>query len=167
MLSGGKNRNPVVLATHSDGALDAVVVWLELFIGERPVVFDPIHGMLPEVGRRVAQHHGVPMQRAPAQHANAIHGDGVGIGVPDGVGDVSGIEQCLLLRAEATKLHVVRPTMRSELMRRDFGSRFEQENLGTRFAKFLGDDSPGGAGADHARVVDCCRQCLATSSLTA
>ena len=68
----GKFCQPFARADDADEALGFAIEGCELLIGERPVGFDAVQRSLAEVVFGKAQRDTVPVQAAPAEHANPV-----------------------------------------------------------------------------------------------
>ncbi len=64
VAAGGQGFNAVVIAADADHLFNALVVRGEFFVGQRPVDIDAVETVFAEVGGRVAQDYGVPMNGA-------------------------------------------------------------------------------------------------------
>src|SRR5688572_15820410 len=64
-------RQAFVRSEQADVAIDAVVVRLEIVVGDRPVVAETIEALAPEVVGTEAQRDAAPVIGAPAEHACA------------------------------------------------------------------------------------------------
>lgn len=154
VAAGGEGFYTVVVAADADHLLDALVIGRELVVGERPIDVDAVEAVFAEVGGRVAEDDGVPVNGAASEDTDAVDADVVGLLVADGVFEVGGIEELLLFAAKAAELHVGGPAVGAEAAGFDFGSGFEEDDFRAAFAEFLGDDSACGAGPDDADVVE-------------
>src|SRR6188472_2463892 len=62
-------RQSFVRPEQANVAIDAVVVGLEVFVGDRPVIAKTVETLAPEIIRTKAQRNAAPVIGAAAQHA--------------------------------------------------------------------------------------------------
>src|SRR5262245_24640387 len=134
-------------------ALGVTVKRRDLFIAQRPVLFDAVKRALAKIVGREPQADGVPMKRAPAERADAIDADPVSA-ILDRPPDVVAVKRSLFEKPESAFRQIVRPVVNVQVFKAAFASGLDQDRVGAGCGQFFGHKASGRAGADDERVVD-------------
>src|SRR5262245_51942067 len=134
-------------------ALGVTVKRRDLFIAQRPVLFDAVKRALAKIVGRKPQADGVPMKRAPAERADAVDADPVPA-ILNRVPDVVAVKRSLFEKPEAALGQIVRPVVYVEVFKAAFVSGLNQDWGGAGGSQRFDHKAAGRAGADDERVVD-------------
>src|SRR5690242_21018191 len=78
ILAVGNNVHVLARAGDADHFLDVGIVGRDLLIADRPVFLDAFDAALAEIALGKTEAHGVPVNGAAADRADAVHADVVG-----------------------------------------------------------------------------------------
>ena len=152
-LARRQNFKTIVVAANSDDLLNALIVRCYFLIGDGPVFLDALHGPFFEIPRRITQRDRIPMHGSSADDTHPVHADLIGIGVADGLDNVSLIERRLLFGPQTAVRQLVGPFVRGKLCVRHLAPGFEDDNFGAPLAKFFSHHAAGGTRPDNANVI--------------
>src|SRR5262245_59363337 len=134
-------------------ALGVTVKRRDLFIAQRPVLFDAVKRALAKIVGREPQADGVPMKRAPAERADAIDADPVSA-ILNRIPDVVTVKRCLFEKPESALRQIVRPVVNVQVFEATFASGLDQDCVSAGGGQLFDHKAAGRAGADDTHVVD-------------